>query len=83
MRSTGPHPDADLTDEEVDRICSGLTQNAAKVRYLRGLGLQVERKPNGRPLVNRAHYNAVRGRARAEEAELAEAEGAGPVWGVH
>ena len=81
MRSTVPHPDADLTDAEIDRICDGLTQNAAKVRYLRGLGLTVQRKPNGRPLVNRAHYNAVRSRTR--EPELAEADGAGPVWGVH
>lgn len=52
------HPD--LTDAEVDAICDGLVQNAAKVRYLEGLGLIVKRKPNGRPLVNRAHYDAVR-----------------------
>lgn len=46
----------DLTDAEVDRICDGLTQNAAKVRYLRGLGLRVDRRPNGRPLVARAEW---------------------------
>ncbi|AKJ28748.1 DUF4224 domain-containing protein [Caldimonas brevitalea] len=80
MRSTLPHPDLDLTDEEIDRICAGLTQNAAKVRYLRSLGLHVERKPNGRPLVNRAHYNEVRGGMR--DFPMAEV-GAGPVWGVH
>lgn len=50
----------DLTDEEIDRICAGLTQNAAKVRYLESLGVTVERKPNGRPLVNRWHYERVR-----------------------
>jgi len=50
----------ELTDEEIDRICAGLTQNAAKVRYLQGLGLIVGRKPNGRPLVGRAHFEAVR-----------------------
>ncbi len=34
----------DLTDAEVDEICAGLTQNAAKCRYLRSLGLRVERR---------------------------------------
>lgn len=72
------HPD--LTDAEVDSICEGLKQNAAKVRYLRDLGLHVERKPNGRPLVNRAHYELVRSTARAD---TRQAEAAGPVWGVH
>jgi hypothetical protein len=46
----------DLTDDEVDEICAGLTQNAAKCRYLRSLGLRVERRPNGRPLVARAEW---------------------------
>jgi hypothetical protein len=49
----------DLTDAEIDSICSGLVQNAAKVRYLRRMGLTVRQKPNGKPLVNRAHYDAV------------------------
>lgn len=49
----------DLTDEEVDSLCSGLRQNAAKVRYLAQLGLHVERRPNGRPLVMRAHAEQV------------------------
>lgn len=49
----------DLTDDEIDRLCDGLTQNAAKVRHLRSLGLRVDRRPNGRPLVSRAHYDAV------------------------
>lgn len=69
----------DLTDAEIDSICAGLTQNAAKVRYLRRLGLSVAQKPNGRPLVNRAHYDAVRGAPRGQPAPA----GAGPVWGVH
>ncbi|UJW83157.1 DUF4224 domain-containing protein [Hydrogenophaga sp. SL48] len=46
----------DLSDEEVDAICSGLTQNLAKCRYLRSLGLRVERRPNGRPLVARTEW---------------------------
>lgn len=50
-----------LTDKEVDDICAGYTQNAAKVRFLEGLGLIVSRKANDKPLVNRAHYNSVMG----------------------
>ncbi|MVT28541.1 hypothetical protein GO496_08055 [Acidovorax citrulli] len=48
----------DLSDDEIDRICAGLTQSAAKVRYLRTLGLRVDRRPNGRPLVARAEWGA-------------------------
>lgn len=59
------HQGPDLSDAEIDSICEGLTQNAAKVRYLeKTLGLVVARKPNGRPLVNRKHYDAVRGALR-------------------
>lgn len=49
----------DLTDPEVDAMCDGLTQNAAKVRYLQGLGLTVGTRPNGRPLVMREHAKQV------------------------
>jgi len=42
-----------LTDEEIDDVCQGLKQNAAKVRYLQMLGLHVQQKPNGKPLVLR------------------------------
>jgi len=49
----------DLTDTEVDAICDGLTQNAAKARYLVQLGMHVMRRPNGRPLVMRAHAEQV------------------------
>jgi hypothetical protein len=44
------HTSTYFTDAEVDEMCDGLTQNAAKVRFLRQLGLRVDRKPNGRPL---------------------------------
>lgn len=47
------------TDQEIDDLCAGLTNNAAKVRYLRAQGLTVNQKPNGRPLVMRAHAEAV------------------------
>lgn len=70
---------ADLTDDEIDSICDGYSQNAAKVRYLRSLGLMVARKPNGRPLVNRAHYDAVR--SGAQQA-TAQAGSDGIVWSV-
>jgi hypothetical protein len=73
---------ANLTDAEIDNICDGYVQNAAKIRYLRGLGLTVERKPNGRPLVNRAHYDAIRGAAKANR--ISHSSGSEqPVWGVH
>jgi len=49
----------DLTDDEVDALCAGLTQNAAKIRYLRRMGLRVERRPNGRPLVARAEWERI------------------------
>lgn len=39
-----------FTDAEVDDMCQGLSQDAAKIRFLRSLGLRVNRKPNGRPL---------------------------------
>lgn len=48
----------DLTDAEIEEICCGLRQNCAKVRFLERLGLVVRRKPNGKPLVNRNHYDA-------------------------
>ena len=70
---------SNLTDEEVDEICAGLRQNAAKVRFLTGLGLKIVQKPNGAPLVNRAHYDNVMGHGRKEHT----APSAGPIWGVH
>ena len=47
------------TDQEIDDLCAGLQTNSAKVRHLRGQGLTVTQKPNGRPLVMRAHAEAV------------------------
>lgn len=52
---------ADLSDEEIAHICKPLTQGAAQCRYLKSLGLTVRRRPDGRPLVNRAHYDAAMG----------------------
>ncbi len=67
----------DLTQPEIDRICEPLTQPAAQVRYLRSLGLVVARRPNGRPLVNRKHYDAVRGREPSKARAADE-----PAWGA-
>lgn len=39
-----------FSDAQVDAMCDGLTQDAAKIRYLRRLGLKVDRKPNGKAL---------------------------------
>lgn len=48
-------PQPFLTDDEVDAICAGYVQNAAKVRFLQQVvRVPVKRKPNGRPLVLRA-----------------------------
>lgn len=69
----------DLTDAEIDLICDGLVQAHAKIRYLERLGLTVRRKPNGRPLVNRAHYDAMMGCSQRPR----QAQNNGPVWGVH
>lgn len=57
MSTTPPRPD--LADAEINDLCGGLRQDAAKVRYLMGLGLTVNRRPNGRPLVWRAHAEQV------------------------
>lgn len=50
-----------LTDAEIDELCNGLTQPAARVRYLRSLGLTVKTKPNGQPIVGRDHFVLVMG----------------------
>lgn len=68
----------DLSDDEIDRICDGLTQPAAKVRYLRGLGLRVDRKPNGRPLVARAEWD--RHYAERSAPQAVPAAASGPRW---
>lgn len=47
-----------FSDAEIDDMCAGLKQSAAKIRHLRSLGYHVERKPNGRPLVRRSQQPA-------------------------
>jgi hypothetical protein len=48
-----------LSDEEISRLCDPLEQPAAQIRYLKKLGLVVNRKPNGRPLVARGEFDRV------------------------
>lgn len=68
--------DAHLTDAEITSICRPLVQGAAQVRYLRALGLLVKRRPDGRPLVSREHFNDVMGRAAVGSGEGTP----GPRW---
>jgi len=43
-----------LTDAEVAELCAPLRRGAAQARYIRErLGVPVQLKPNGRPLVSR------------------------------
>jgi hypothetical protein len=53
-----------FADAEVARLCDGLEQAAAQIRYLKRLGLKVERKPNGRPLLMRTELERVLGASR-------------------
>lgn len=48
-----------LTDAEIAEICAPLVMPAAQLRYLKRLGLVVNAKPNGRPLVARGEFNRV------------------------
>lgn len=62
-----------LSDAEIDAMCEGVSRNADRRRRLRDMGLIVNEKPNGRPLVVRSHAEAVlSGRKGAEIAEEAE-----------
>jgi hypothetical protein len=72
---------ANLSDKEIDDICSGLTQNSAKVRHLERLGLSVHQKPNGRPLISRSHYEVVMSLGMSSS-QASNARN-GPKWGVH
>lgn len=66
-----------LTDEEIDGICAGLTQSAAKIRYLREVvRVPVERKPNGRPLVRRVDWE------RRQPSAQNDSPARGPKWTV-
>lgn len=48
-----------LSDAEIAEICAPLKASAAQKRFLRSLGIVVNEKPNGKPLVVRSHVEWV------------------------
>ncbi|WP_261530597.1 DUF4224 domain-containing protein [Burkholderia multivorans] len=57
-----------LTDAELRRIAEPLRQPAAIMRWFKRAGFEVKKKPNGMPLVSRAHFEQVMcGRAVASD----------------
>lgn len=54
-----------LSEAELGELCAPLTQGAAQIRFLRRIGIKVERKANGRPLVWRCDVE----RQRAESGQ--------------
>lgn len=44
-----------LTDEELYEICRPRRQGAAQIRFLRSIGIKVQRRGDGTPLVWRHH----------------------------
>ncbi len=65
MNSTLPY----LTQAEIADICEPLQMPAAQCRYLKGLGLMVQRKPNGHALVARSEFERVLGAERFGKAQ--------------
>lgn len=70
----------DLTDDEINDICRPLTQHAAQARFLRRLGVHVQRRLDGSLLVSRQHYIAVRFGAAVDTLDLLPSGGPGPKW---
>lgn len=66
-----------LTDAELAEICRPRTQGAAQIRYLRALGLKVERRADGTPLVWR---HEVERRQAASAASGTVAASNEPAW---
>lgn len=58
-----------LTEAEITDLCKPLTQAAAQIRFLRGLGLTVKTKPNGAALVIRSHFEQVMNPAGKQKPE--------------
>lgn len=46
-----------LSQDEIDDLCAPLTQHAAQIRFIKGLGITVREKPNGAALVMRTHFD--------------------------
>lgn len=47
-----------LSEDEIDDLCAPLKQHAAQLRFIRTLGINVRKKPNGAPLVLRSELQA-------------------------
>lgn len=58
-----------LSDAEIAALCDGLVLPGAQCRYLGRLGLLVNKKPNGRPLVARSEFERVLGAGRFGKAQ--------------
>jgi hypothetical protein len=58
-----------LSDEEIAGICEGVTLPGWQCKHLARLGLLVNRKPNGRPLVARSEFERVLGAGRFGQAQ--------------
>lgn len=68
-----------LTDEEIAAATAPLTQGAARIKFLAGLGLKVRAKPNGQPLVGRAEFEAAM-LARGRQVPTTAIPQVGPNW---
>lgn len=66
-----------LSQEEIDDLCAPLTQHAAQLRFIRGLGLTVLTKPNGAPLLMRAHFDEVMTPAKKSKPAKCQPDSAG------
>jgi hypothetical protein len=67
-----------LSQPEIDDLCKPLTQHAAQIRFIRGLGLTVREKPNGAALVMRTNFETVMnpaGNPRKNQKMLPDATG--------
>jgi hypothetical protein len=64
MNALATSPLPFLSDAEISAMCDGLVAPAAQLRYLQRLGLLVQRKPNGRPLLMRSEVERVLGASR-------------------
>lgn len=58
-----------LTDDEIAGICDGVQLAGAQCRHLQRMGLLVNRKPNGKPLVARSEFERVLGAGRFGKAQ--------------
>lgn len=68
----GAMPGDWVDDATIDDFCAPLTQNAAKVRFLRDEGLVVTRKRNGRPAVALEVWQAMKRGVELADAGAAE-----------